>query len=96
MPAAGKTPAPAAPAGPGVVQVRLLGSRPALAALALLVARLPGIEILTARGPHPNRHDPGERVYLTIRIDPPPGASPGRRARQAAPGPAIAARRHQP
>lgn len=81
------------PAGPGVVQVRLLGSRPALAALAVLVASLPGVEILTACGPRPNRYDPGERVYLTVRIDPAPaGAAPGPELAR----PAITARRHQP
>ncbi len=76
---------------PGVVQVRLLGSRPELAALAQLVASLPGLEILTAHGPRPNRYDPGERVYLTVRIDLPARAAPGRQADR----PAIPARRHQ-
>jgi hypothetical protein len=87
MSTAGRAPSPA---GPGVVQVRLLGSRPALAALAGLVAGLPGVEILTARGPRPNRYDPGERVYLTVRIDMPPGAAPGRQMPRR---PAISARR---
>ena len=82
-----------APLAPGVVQVRLLGALPALAALAQLVASLPGLEILTARGPRPNRHDPGGRVYLTVRIDLPAGTAPGR---QTARRPAIPARRHQP
>ena len=84
--------APSADA-PGVVQVRLLGSRPELTALAALMGNLPGLEILTARGPRPNRYDPGERVYLTIRIDLPPGTATGR---QTARRPAIPARRHQP
>jgi hypothetical protein len=87
MSTAGKAPSLA---GPGVVQVRLLGSRPELAALAVLVAGLPGVEILTARGPRPNRHDSGERVYLTIRIDLSPGAAHGH---QTARRPAIPARR---
>jgi hypothetical protein len=82
-----------APLAPGVVQVRLLGALPELAALAQLVAGLPGLEILTAHGPRPNRHDPGGRVYLTVRIDPAAGAAPGR---QEARRPAISARRHQP
>ena len=90
MSTAGRAPSPA---GPGVVQVRLLGLRPELAALAALVGSLPGLEILTAHGPRPNRSDPGGRVYLTVRIDPPPGATPGR---QTARRPAIPARRHQP
>ena len=90
MSTAGRAPSPAAP---GVVQVRLLGSRPELAALAQLVGSLPGVEILTAHGPRPNRYDPGERVYLTVRIDLPAGAAPGR---QTARRPAIPARRHHP
>jgi hypothetical protein len=90
MSTAGRAPSPAAP---GVVQVRLLGSLPELAALAQLVGNLPGVEILTARGPRPNRCDPGERVYLTVRIDLPRGAAHGH---QLARRPAIPARRHQP
>ena len=77
---------------PGVVQVRLLGSQPELTALAALVGSLPSLEILTAHGPHPNRYDPGERVYLTVRIDPPAGAQSGR---QVGRRPAMPARRHQ-
>jgi hypothetical protein len=87
MSTAGRAPSPAAP---GVVQVRLLGALPALAQL---VASLPGLEILTAHGPRPKRHDPGGRVYLTVRIDLPAGTAPGR---QTARRPAIPARRHQP
>jgi hypothetical protein len=87
MSAAGRAPSPAAP---GVVQVRLLGSLPELAALAQLVGSLPGVEILTAHGPRPNRYDPGERVYLTVRIDLPVTR------RTAISWPAIPARRHQP
>lgn len=88
MSTASRAPSPAAP---GLVQVRLLGSLPELTALAGLVGSLPGLEILTARGPCPNRHDPGERVYLTVRIDLPPGAAhSGRPSRR----PAIPARRH--
>ncbi len=79
-------------AAPGVVQVRLLGPRPELAALAQLVASLPGVAILTACGPRPNRYDPGGRVYLTVRIDPPSGTAPGHQPDR----PAIDARRHQP
>ena len=75
MSTAGRAPSPAAP---GVVQVRLLGALPELAALAQLLASLPGLEILTAHGPRPNRYDPGERVYLTVRIDLPAGAAHGR------------------
>ena len=90
MSTAGSPPAPA----PGVVQVRLLGSLPELAVLAGLMGSLPGLEILTAHGPRPNRYDPGERVYLTVRIHPTqPGAA---RGRQTARRPAIPARSNQP
>ena len=86
----GRAPSPAAP---GLVQIRLLGSLPELTALAALMGSLPGLEILTAHGPRPNRYDLGERVYLTIRIDSPAGAASGR---QAARRPAIPARRPRP
>ena len=89
MSTAGRAPSPAAP---GVVQVRLLGSQPELTALAALVGSLPGLEILTARGPRPNRYDPGEQVYLTVRIDLPAGVPPGRQVGRRS---AIPARRHQ-
>ena len=50
---------------PGVVKVRLSGSRVDIEAAA---AALAGIcEVLDRSGPRPNRYDPGERVYLTIR-----------------------------
>lgn len=89
MSTAGRAPSPAAP---GVVQVRLLGALPELTALAGYLGSLPGLEILTAHGPRPNRYDPGERVYLTVRIDPPAGTAHGR---QLARRPAVPARRHQ-
>ena len=84
---------PAASAGPGVVQVRLLGELSELAVLAGLVTSLPGVEILTVHGPRPNRRDLGERVYLTVRIDLSRWAAS---TRPAIPRPAITARRHRP
>lgn len=61
---------------PGVVKVRLAGAPADVAALqetlALLArsrAELPyGIEVLEQSAPYPNRRDPGERLYLTLRI----------------------------
>ena len=63
-------------AAPGVVKVRLSGAPADVAAMqetfALLArgrAPLPyGIEVLDQSAPYPNRRDPGERVYLTLRI----------------------------
>ena len=62
---------------PGVVNVRLAGALPDLAALTGLLAAVPFIEILTGPdGPYPNRRDAAERVYLTARIHPPSTTSP--------------------
>lgn len=66
---------PAARQAPGVVKVRLSGDRADIEAAA---AALAGIcEVLDRSGPRPNRYDPGERVYLTIRTGParPAGSS---------------------
>jgi hypothetical protein len=59
------------PAGqaPGVVSVRLSGDPAGIdAAVAALAAVF---EVLNRTGPRPNRRDPGQRVYLTIRTTPP-------------------------
>jgi hypothetical protein len=53
---------------PGVVKVRLSGDRADIEAAA---AALAGIcEVLDRSGFRPNRYDPGERLYLTIRTGP--------------------------
>jgi hypothetical protein len=59
---------PAARQAPGVVRVRLSGER---AGIDLAAAVLAGsCEVLDRSGPRPNRYDPGERIYLTVRIGP--------------------------
>jgi hypothetical protein len=65
---AGPAPVPV-PAGPGpVVKVRLSGEPAGIAAVLAVLARAG--EVLDRSGPRPNRYDPGERVYLTIRTGP--------------------------
>lgn len=49
-----------------VVKVRLSGDRAAIQAAAAVLAATG--QVLDRSGPRPNRYDPGERVYLTIRI----------------------------
>jgi hypothetical protein len=57
-------PAAAGPV-PGVVKVRLIGDRKDIdSAAAALTDRF---EVVDRSRPRPNRYDPGERVYLTIR-----------------------------
>ena len=76
-------PEPARPAGtdaaapaPEVVKVRLSGERAGIeTVLAVLAA---ACEVLDQSGPRPNRYDPGQRVYLTVRTGPGP-AGPDRR-----------------
>ena len=60
------------PLAPGVVQVRLNGDQDDAAAMAGVLAAVPGLEILTGPdGPYPNRRQPGHRLYLTLRLTPP-------------------------
>jgi hypothetical protein len=59
-------PADAQLARPGVVKVRLSGDRAAIQATAAVLSAAG--QVLDRSGPRPNRYDPGERVYLTIRI----------------------------
>ena len=76
-------PEPARPAmtdaagrAPEVVKVRLSGDRAGIeTVLAVLAA---ACEVLDRSGPRPNRYDPGQRVYLTVRTGPGP-AGPDRR-----------------
>ena len=81
-------PVPAAPVGgqvtarepgtaAGVVKVRLSGAPDDVAAVAALITDYdgaPGIEIIERSAPYPNRRDPGERVYLTVRLAPQGGS----------------------
>jgi hypothetical protein len=65
---------PAAGQAPGVVKVRLSGER---ADIDMIAAVLAGIcQVLDRSGSRPNRYDPGERIYLTIRIGPAHPARP--------------------
>jgi hypothetical protein len=52
---------------PGVVKIRLSGERADIEQAAGLLARA-GAEVLDRSRPRPNRDDPGERVYLTVRL----------------------------
>jgi hypothetical protein len=63
-------------AAPGVAQVRLSGQPEDTTALVSVLERLAsgqtlspaGIEILTRSAPYVNRREPGQRVYLTVRV----------------------------
>ena len=62
-------------AGPaaGVVKVRLSGAPDDVAMVATLITDYdgaPGVEIIDRSAPYANRRDPGERVYLTVRVAP--------------------------
>jgi hypothetical protein len=65
---------PAAGQVPGVVKVRLSGERAGIEAVAAILAGI--CQVLDRSGPRPNCHDPGERIYLTIRIGPARHAGP--------------------
>ncbi len=54
---------------PGVVRVRLSGERADIDRAAGLLAHA-GAEVLDTSRPRPNRYDPGERVYMTVRLIP--------------------------
>ena len=62
---------------PGVVSIRLSGDPAGIDKTAAALAA--AFEVLTRSRPRPNRYDPGQRVYLTIRTVPghPAGDSPG-------------------
>ena len=59
-------------AGPSseVVKVRLSGERAGIETVLTVLAR--ACEVLDRSGPRPNRYDPGQRVYLTVRTGPAP------------------------
>lgn len=55
-------------AAPGVVKVRLSGAAGDLEALAAALAASPAAEVIERSAPYPNRRDPGDRLYLILRI----------------------------
>ena len=60
---------------PGVVKIRLSGEAADSALLAAIIAASPAVEVIEQSAPYPSRRDPGERVYLTVRVARPGGAS---------------------
>jgi hypothetical protein len=65
---------PAAQQAPGVVKVCLAGERADMEAVAAVLAGI--CDVLDRSEPRPNRYDPGERIYLTIRTGPANPAGP--------------------
>jgi hypothetical protein len=61
----------------GVVKVRLSGDPGDLEVVAEILARFggAGVQILDRSAPYPNRRDPGQRVYLTLRLTDPEGGT---------------------
>ena len=55
-----------------MVRVRLSGARADIETVLAVLAG--GCEVADRSGPRRNRHEPGERVYLTIRTGPAAGA----------------------
>ncbi len=53
---------------PGVVKIRLSGAADDVEVLAGVLSTSPAAEVVDRSAPYPNRRDPGERVYLTLRI----------------------------
>jgi hypothetical protein len=53
---------------PGVVKIRLSGATGDVEVLADVLSASPSAEVIDRSAPYPNRRDPGERVYLTVRI----------------------------
>jgi hypothetical protein len=53
---------------PGVVKIRLSGAAGDVEVLAGVLSASPAAEVIDRSSPYPNRRDPGERVYLTVRI----------------------------
>lgn len=58
---------------PGVVKVRLLGELADIEALAAVLCEPVAVEVIGRSGPRGNRCDPGQRVYLTVRLARPDG-----------------------
>ena len=57
---------------PGIVKIRPSGADRDVAMVAALLTGYDGcgIDVIEQSAPYPNRRDPGERVYLTVRIGP--------------------------
>lgn len=53
---------------PEVVKVRLSGERAGIETVLTVLAA--ACEVLDRSGPRPNRYDPGQRVYFTVRTGP--------------------------
>jgi len=84
---------------PGVVRVRLSGAPADVQAAAGLLAALAelatGLDLIQTSRPYLNDREPGERVYLTIRLTTP--TPPGQRPQPpATPRPALPLRRPHP
>ena len=56
----------------GQVKIRLSGASGDVAMVAALLTGYDGrgIDVIEQSAPYPNRRDPGERIYLTVRIGP--------------------------
>jgi hypothetical protein len=52
----------------GVVKIRLSGAAGDVEVLAGVLSSSPAAEVIDRSAPYPNYRDPGERVYLTLRI----------------------------
>ncbi len=52
----------------GVVKIRPSGAAGDVEVLADVLSASPAAEVIDRSAPYPNRRDPGERVYLTLRI----------------------------
>jgi hypothetical protein len=50
------------------LDVRLLGDERSVTGLADALEQMGGVEVLRRTGPRINRHDPGVRIYLTVRM----------------------------
>ena len=57
----------------GVVRVRLLGSALDADIVAAIIAASPDAIVAERSRPYRNRDEPGERVYLTVRVTRPAG-----------------------
>ena len=51
-----------------MVKIRLSGAADDVEVLAGVLSTSPAAEVVDRSAPYPNRRDPGERVYLTLRI----------------------------